>query len=76
VTINFLLRVISGSFMRTLRTEIPLFDSAKTIIVLTDVKCITKQHYSCDLWPLKVKRNCIVDRSLKIIKLIKNAVYV
>jgi hypothetical protein len=26
------------------------------------------------LWPLKVKRDCIVDKSLKIIKLIKNAV--
>jgi hypothetical protein len=38
---------------------------------------ITKQQYSSDLWPLslKAKRNCIVDKSLKIIKLIiKNAV--
>jgi hypothetical protein len=39
-----------------------------------DVKCITKQQNSSDLWPLKVKRVCIVDKSLKIIKLIKNAV--
>jgi hypothetical protein len=34
---------------------------------------ITKQQYSSDLWPLmslKAKRNCIVDKSLKIIKLI------
>ena len=31
-----------------------------------DVKCITKQRYSSDLWPLKDKRNCIVDKSLKI----------
>ena len=31
-------------------------------------------QYCKDLWPLKVKRNCIVDKSLKIIKLIKNAV--
>ena len=41
--------------------------------ILTDVKCITKQEYSSDLWPLKDKRNCIVHKSLKIIKLIKNA---
>ena len=27
------------------------------IIVLTDVKCITKHQYSSDLWPLKIKRN-------------------
>jgi hypothetical protein len=41
-------------------------------IVLMDVKCITKQHNSSDLWPLKVNRDCIVDKSLKIyIKLIK-----
>jgi hypothetical protein len=35
---------------------------------------ITKQQYSTDLWPLslKAKRNCIVDKSLKIIKLISN----
>jgi hypothetical protein len=38
VTIDFLLHDISG-FMRQLRTKIPLFDSAKTI-VLTDVKYI------------------------------------
>ena len=38
VKIDFLLRVISG-FLSPLRTKIPLFDSAKTI-VLTDVKCI------------------------------------
>jgi hypothetical protein len=25
-----------------------------------DVKCITKHQYSSDLWPLKIKRNCIV----------------
>jgi hypothetical protein len=33
---------------------------------------ITKQQYSSDLWPLslKAKRNCIVDKSLKIIILI------
>jgi hypothetical protein len=48
--------------------------------VLTDVKCITKQQYSSDLWKLwplslKAKRNCIVDKFLKIIQLIiKNAV--
>jgi hypothetical protein len=34
-----------------------------------------KHQYSSDLWPLKIKRNCIVDKSLKIIKLIiKSAV--
>jgi hypothetical protein len=41
------------------------------------VKCITKQQYSSDLWPLslKSKRNCIANESLKIIQLIiKNAV--
>jgi hypothetical protein len=61
--------------MRPIRTKTPPFDSAQAN-VLTDVKCITKQQYSSDLWPLKVKRNCfdIVDKLLKIIKLIKNAV--
>ena len=40
-----------------------------------DVKCITKHQYSSDLWPLKIKRNCIVDKLPKIIKLImKNVV--
>jgi hypothetical protein len=39
-----------------------------------DDKCITKQQNSSDLWPLKVKRDCIVHKSLKIIKLMKNAV--
>ena len=39
-----------------------------------NVKCITKQQNSSDLWLLKVKRDCIVDKLLKIIKLIKNAV--
>ena len=44
-------------------------------MVLTDVKCITKHQYSSDLWPLKIKRNCIVDKLPKIIKLImKNVV--
>jgi hypothetical protein len=42
------------------RTKIPSFESAYEI-VLTDAKFITKQQYSSDLWPLKVKRNCIVD---------------
>jgi hypothetical protein len=41
------------------------FDSAQEI-VLTDVKCNTKHQYSSDLWPLKVKRNCIVDKSLAV----------
>jgi hypothetical protein len=58
--------------MRPIRTKIPPFDLAYEI-VLTDVKCITKQQNSSDLWPLEVKRDCI-DKSLKIIKLIKNAV--
>jgi hypothetical protein len=50
----------------------PPFDSALEIVLITDVKCITKHQYSSDLWPLsvKIKRNCIVDKSLKIIKLI------
>jgi hypothetical protein len=48
------------------------FDSALEIVPNTDVKCITKQQYSSDVWPLslKIKRNCIVHKSLKIIKLI------
>ena len=56
-----------------IRIKIPPFDSALEIVLITDVKCIyTKQQYSSDLWPLflKAKRNCIVDKSLKIIKLI------
>jgi hypothetical protein len=32
----------------------------------TDVKCITKHQYSNDLWPFKIKRNCIVDKSLAV----------
>jgi hypothetical protein len=60
-----------------IRIKIPPFDSALEIVLITDVKCITnismitKQQYSSDLWPLslKAKRNCIVDKSLKIIKL-------
>jgi hypothetical protein len=36
---------------------------------------LNKQHYSSDLWPLKVKLNCIVDIwQIAQIKLIKNAV--
>ena len=52
-----------------IRIKIPPFDSALEIVLITDVKCITKQQYSSDLWPLslKIKRNCIVDKSLKII---------
>jgi hypothetical protein len=45
------------------RRKIPSFESAYEI-VLTDAKFITKQQYSGDIWPLKVKRNCIVDKSL------------
>jgi hypothetical protein len=36
----------------------------KKLIVL--YKCITKHQYSSDLWPLKMKRNCIVDKSLAV----------
>jgi hypothetical protein len=48
------------------------FNSALEIVLITDVKCITKQQYSSDLLnlSLKIKRNCVVDKSLKIIKLI------
>ena len=49
----------------TIRIKIPPFDSAKEI-AFTDVKCITKQQCSSDLWPLKIKRNCIVDKSLAV----------
>ena len=28
--------------------------------------CITKHPYSSDLWPLKMKRNCIVEKSLAV----------
>jgi hypothetical protein len=45
------------------RRKLPSFESAYEI-VLTDAKFITKQQYSGDIWPLKVKRNCIVDKSL------------
>jgi hypothetical protein len=44
---------------------------------MSNVFILYKQQYSSDLWPLslKAKRNCIVDKSLKTIKLIiKNAV--
>ena len=44
---------------------------------LKDAKFIFKHQYSSDLWPTKDKRNCkmrIVDKSLKIIKLVKNSV--
>jgi hypothetical protein len=56
-----------------IRIKIPPFDSALEIVLITDVRCITKQQYSSDLWPLslKAKRNCIVDKSLKIIKLVR-----
>jgi hypothetical protein len=48
-----------------IRIKIPPFDSAYEI-VLTDFKCIIKHQYSSDLWPLKIKRNCIVDKSLAV----------
>jgi hypothetical protein len=60
-----------------IRIQILPFDSALEIVLLTVVIYISKQQYSSDLWPLslKMKRNCVVDKSLKIIKLIiKNAV--
>jgi hypothetical protein len=62
----------NGHTNGAVRIKIPPFDSALEIVLITDVKCITKQQYSSDLWPLslKAKRNCIVDKSLKIIKLI------
>ena len=51
-----------------IRIKIPPLDSALEIVLITGVKCITKQQYSSDLWPrfLKAKRNC---KSLKVIKL-------
>ena len=51
--------------MPAIRIKIQSFDSAQEI-VFTDVKCITEQQYSSDLWPLKIKRNCIVDKSLAV----------
>ena len=36
-----------------------------------DYLCITKQQYSSDLWPLKIKRNCIVDKSFAVRIVIK-----
>jgi hypothetical protein len=56
-----------------IRIKIPPFDSALEIVLITYVKCITEQQYSSDLWPLslKAKRNCIVDKSLKIIKQVR-----
>ena len=34
--------------------------------------CISKQQYSSDLWALKDKRNCIVDKPLKSLGKINN----
>jgi hypothetical protein len=47
------------------KLKIPPFHSAKEI-VLTVAKSVTKHQYSSDLWPLKIKRNCIVDKSLAV----------
>jgi hypothetical protein len=48
-----------------IRIKIPPFGSAYET-VLTDAKSITKHQYSSDLWPLKIKRICIVDKSLSV----------
>jgi hypothetical protein len=40
-----------------IRIKIPPFDSELEIVLITDVKCITKQQYSSDLWPLSLKAN-------------------
>jgi hypothetical protein len=58
--------------MGAIRIKIPPFDSALEIVlitVITDVKCITKQQCSGDLWPLslKAKRNCIVANRSKLL---------
>ena len=47
-----------------IRIKIPPFDTALEIVLITNVKCITKQQCSSDLWPLslKAKRNCIVAK--------------
>ena len=60
--VNIIVFVMPNS---AIRIKIPPFDSAQEI-VLTDVKCITKHQYSNDLWPLKIKRHCIVDKSLAV----------
>ena len=33
---------------------------------MSNVLLLIKQQYSSDLWPLKIKRNCIVDKSLAV----------
>ena len=40
--------------------------SVRNCTLNKDVKCITKHQYSSNLWPLKIKRNCIVDKSLAV----------
>ena len=50
-----------------IRIKIPAFDSALEIVLITNVKCITKHQCSSDLWPLslKAKRNCnVANRSI------------
>jgi hypothetical protein len=56
-----------------IRIKIKPFDSELEIVLITDVNCITNSILAI-IWPLslKAKRNCIVDKSLKIIKLITN----
>jgi hypothetical protein len=43
-----------------IRIKIPPFDTALEIVLITNVKCITKQQCSSDLWPLSLKRSEIV----------------
>jgi hypothetical protein len=65
-----------------IRIKIPPFDSGPFSVGNCTYGCQVyyyKHQYSSDLWPLKIKRNCIVDkmtnRSKLLIKLIiKNAV--
>jgi hypothetical protein len=52
-----------------IRIKIPAFDSALEIVLITNVKCITKHQCSSDLWPLslKAKRQKIIRQKIAVI---------
>jgi hypothetical protein len=52
--------VMPNGAITPIRITIPPFDSALEIVLITDVKCITKQQYSSDLWPSSLKPSEIV----------------
>ena len=48
-------------------------ENSRRVAISRPVCMDLKQQYSSNIWPLslKAKRNCIVEKSLKIIKLIR-----